>query len=136
MAGSFYRRGLVAGLAAAGGLACWWLVPASELEHAAFCAVLADFAKPPFFLTGGGDGSWELRTLLSDGRADVGKAPVMVSMGDDVGGVFQSSPPSPVDLAVVLQNLQRLGAKQAAIAAVMAWDKPDAGALKIGRAHV
>jgi len=55
---------------------------------------------------------------------------VMVSMGDDVGGVFQSSPPSPVDLAVVLQNLQRLGAKQAAIAAVMAWDKPDAGALK------
>ena len=130
MAGSFYRRGLVAGLAAATGLACWWLVPASEFEHAAFCAVLADFAKPPFFLSGGGDGSWELRTLLSDGLADAGKAPVMVSIGDDVGGVFQSSPPSPVDLAVVLQNLQRLGAKQAAIAAVMAWEKPDVGALK------
>ena len=130
MAGSFYRRGLVAGLAAAAGLSCWWLVAASELEHAAFCAVLADFAKPPFFLTGGGDGMWELRTILSDRRADAGKAPVMVSIGDDVGGVFQSSPPSPVDLAVVLQNLQRLGAKQAAIAAVMAWEKPDAGALK------
>ncbi|KAB2642975.1 MAG: hypothetical protein DVB26_00940 [Verrucomicrobia bacterium] len=132
MAGFSYRGGRVAGLAAIAGFACWWLAAATGLERAAFCTVLSSYAKPPFFLTGEGsrNAPWELRTLSMQMRPEARKAPVVVSIGDDVGGVFQSSPPSPVDLAVVLQNLQRLGAKQAAIAAVMAWDKPDAGALK------
>ena len=132
MAGFSYRGGWVAGLAAIAGFGCWWLVAASGLEHAAFCTVLGSFARPPFFLTGRGthDAPWELRTLSLQARQDARKAPVVVTIGDDTGGVFQSSPPSPVDLAVILKNLQRLGAKQAAVAAVMAWEKPDAGALK------
>ena len=132
MAGFPYRGGWVIGLAAIAGFGCWWLVADSGLEHAALRTVLGSYARPPFFLTGEGnrDAPWELRTLSLQARPAARKAPVVVSIGDDVGGVFQSSPPSPVDLAVVLQNLQRLGAKQAAIAAVMAWDKPDAGALK------
>lgn len=50
---------------------------------------------------------------------------MVVSLGDDPDGVFQSAPPSPVDLAVVFSNLQRLGVKRAASAAVLAWDAPD-----------
>jgi hypothetical protein len=50
---------------------------------------------------------------------------LIVSLGDDGDGVFQSSPPSPIDQAVILSNFQRLGARKAAIAAVLAWDAPD-----------
>jgi hypothetical protein len=44
---------------------------------------------------------------------------------EDTEGVFQSSSPTPIDLAVIFTNLRRLGAEQAASAAVLAWDKPD-----------
>ena len=132
MAVSAYRRGWVVCLAALAGFGCWYLVAGTGVERAAFGEVMRGFAKPPFFLTGKGgrDDPWELRTLSVKARIDTRKAPVVVSIGDDADGVFQSSPPSPVDLAVVLENLQRLGARQAAIAAVMAWEKPDPVALK------
>jgi len=113
-------------------LGCGYLAAVSGVERVGFCAVMRGFARPPFFLTGKGsrEQPWQLRTLAVKARIDSRQAPVVVSIGDDAGGVFQSSPPSPVDLAVVLKNLQRLGAKQAAIAAVMAWEKPDPVALK------
>jgi len=123
---------LVAGLAAIAGLGCWWLMAATSVERAAFGVVLGSYVRPPFLLTGDGSraAAWKLRTRSLQARPDERQAPVVVSIGDDAGGVFQASPPSPVDLAVVLRNLQRLGAKQAAIAAVMAWEKPDAVSLK------
>ena len=119
-------------LAASAGLGCGYLAVVTGFERAAFCVVMRGYAKPPFFLSGKGSAGdpWELRTLAAKAQIDSRQAPVVVSIGDDPDGVFQSSPPSPVDLAVVLQNLQRLGAKQAAIAAVMAWEKPDPASLK------
>ena len=62
---------------------------------------------------------------LPPADGDKRQAPVIVSLGDDAEGFFQSSPPSPIDLAVILTNFQRLGAKKAATAAVLAWDAPD-----------
>ncbi|HEY8961390.1 MAG TPA: hypothetical protein VIM57_04230, partial [Luteolibacter sp.] len=52
-------------------------------------------------------------------------APVVVAIGDDPEGVFQSSPPSPVDFAVMLKNLRRLGTKRVALGTVMAWGESD-----------
>ena len=132
MTGFPYRRGLVAGLAAIAGLASWWWVAATGVERAAFCAVLDGYIRPPVFITGDGrrGAAWEVRTRLVQGPPEAREAPVVVSIGDDAGGVFQASPPSPVDLAVVQRNLQRLGVKQAAIATVMAWDQPDPVSLK------
>ena len=119
-------------VAAVAGIGCWWGLTATGAERAMFRLVMMGFANPPFFISGKGthEAPWSLRTLSVKARIDSRKAPVVVSIGDDPGGVFQSSPPSPVDLAVVLKNLQRLGAQQAAIAAVLAWEKPDPVALK------
>jgi hypothetical protein len=92
-----------------------------------FKLVARSQANPPFFI--GGDGSfakpWRLRTLASVQKPDGGSAPLIVSLGDDAAGFFQSSPPSPIDIAVILTNFQRLGATKAATAAVLAWDAPD-----------
>ena len=132
MAGFFHPRLLVFVVAAGAGAAGWYLAPVTGVERLAFSAVMGGYATPRFFLSGKGshDDPWSVRTLSVKPRIDSRKAPVVVSIGDDPGGVFQSSPPSPVDLAVVLKNLQRLGARQAAIAAVMAWEKPDPVSLK------
>lgn len=119
-------------LAVAAGLAFSWVTARTGVERVLFQVVMRGFANPPFFVSGeGGHGApWVLRTLASVPRIDSGKAPVVVSLGDDPEGVFQSSPPSPSDLAVVLGNLQRLGARHAAVAAVLAWESPDPVALK------
>jgi len=88
-------------------------------------------ANPPFIIAGNGSQSqpWSLRVLAPHRKADPKEVPAIVSLGDDPQGIFQSSPPSPVDIAVVLKNTRRLGADKAAISAVLAWDEPDVIAL-------
>jgi hypothetical protein len=119
-----FRVPLLAALAAS---ACWIFLPGSAIDRAAFSLAARGFANPPFFITGEGSrkSPWKLRTFASKPRSDPKRAPLIVALGDDVEGVFQSSPPSPIDLAVILSNFQRLGAKKAATAAVLAWDAPD-----------
>lgn len=113
--------------AAATALACWWLIPGSRLDRAAFASVARAFANPPLFIAGHGSPAapWTLRTFAAHNQTDPRQAPVVVSLGDDPEGFFQSSPPSPIDLAVILTNFQRLGAKRATTAAVLAWSAPD-----------
>ncbi len=127
MAGTFQRRLLVPLVSAAAALACWITLPGGRLDRAAFDGVCRGFANPPFFVTGEGsrENPWSLRTFAAAPRTDAADAPLIVSLGDDPEGVFQSSPPSPIDMAVVLTNFHRLGVKQAAVAAVLAWDQPD-----------
>lgn len=114
-------------LAAAAAIACWHLLPGTALDRAAFTAIVRGSANPPFFISGNGSlaDPWKLRTFASRPQADPGRVPLIVSLGDDAEGVFQSSPPSPIDLAVIFNNFQRLGARNAATAAVLAWDTPD-----------
>jgi hypothetical protein len=125
--GTFQRRLRVWLAAAIVAVVCWWLVPGSRVDHAAFETVARGFANPPFFISGNGSHAspWRLRTFGSTGKPDTRQAPVIVSLGDDIEGFFQSKPPSPIDLAVVLSNFQRLGARKAATATVLAWDAPD-----------
>jgi hypothetical protein len=129
---SFQRRFWILLLAGIAGVGCWWALTKTDAERVVFRAVIRGFANPPFFVTGNGshETPWTLRTLATVPKIDSGKAPVVVSIGDDPDGVFESSPPSPTDFAVVLKNLQRLGAKNAAIAAVLAWEKPEPMDLK------
>lgn len=113
--------------AAAAAIACWHLLPGTMPDRAAFTAIARGAANPPFFISGNGslESPWKLRTFASRPSANPGRVPLIVSLGDDAEGVFQSSPPSPIDLAVILTNFQRLGARNAATAAVLAWDAPD-----------
>ncbi len=127
MACPLQRRLIVLLGAAAAGFACWKTLPGTSIDKAAFTTIAGSFANPPYFVSGHGSHAkpWKLRTLPADQKPDKRQAPVIVSLGDDVDGFFQTSPPSPVDLAVVLTNFQRLGAKKAATAGVLAWEKPD-----------
>jgi hypothetical protein len=119
-----FRVPLSAALAAVIG---WIFLPGSALDRAAFRLVARSAANPPFFVTGEGSRAnpWKLRTFASKQQPDPERAPLIDSLGDDPEGFFQNSPPSPIDLAVILSNFRRLGAKKAATAAVLAWDKPD-----------
>jgi len=63
--------------------------------------------------------------MSATAKPDQRQAPVIVSLDDDLERYFQTSPPSPIDLAVIFSNFHRLGAKKAATAAVLAWEAPD-----------
>ena len=121
--------------AAAVGLAVWKYAPSisgfTELDRAVFETSIGSFANPPYFVSGNGshEQPWTLRTLTSGASKSRQEAPSVISIGDDPDGVFQSSPPSAVDYAVILRNLKRLGVRRVAIPAVMAWDEPDPIAL-------
>ncbi len=114
-------------IAATAAIACWFFFPGTAFDKAAFAAVSRCTANPPFFISGNGShcNPWKLRTFAAQSKADRHQAPVIVSLGDDLEGFFQTSPPSPIDLAVVLTNFRRLGAHKAASGAVLAWETPD-----------
>jgi hypothetical protein len=85
------------------------------------------FANPPFFVSGDGTHAkpWGLRTLAAPGSKPAVAPPTVLGIDDDRDGVFQTSPPSPVDYAVIFRNLHRLGTRHLAHGMVMAWDDPD-----------
>ncbi|MFZ9936087.1 MAG: hypothetical protein ACO3JG_03400 [Luteolibacter sp.] len=111
-------------LSGAVSLAAWWWLPGSRVERAVLDGCIRGFANPPFFIQEK-NGGWAVRTVNAQPRIAPGHLPLLVSLDDDPEGVFQTSPLSPIDLAVVFKNLRRLGAEQAASAAVLAWDAPD-----------
>lgn len=133
MARSLIRRFAVLVASAAAGYSLWWLAPSQpwfrEFDRAVFSGVVQACANPPLIVSGDGTYSspWTLRTLTSipAKRTNDSPASVVVAIGDDPEGVFQSSPPSPVDFAVMLKNLRRLGTKRVALGTVMAWGESD-----------
>jgi hypothetical protein len=127
-------RGLVT--AALLGLAVWKYAPLIpgyvELDRAVFAIATRTFANPPFFISGTGsqDKPWTLRTLSAVTPASTRTTEIpVIAIDDDREGVFQSSPPSAVDYAVILRNLKRLGVRHVALSALMAWDAADPIAL-------
>lgn len=99
-----------------------------EADRSAFGAVLLGSANPPFIIAGEGshEHPWSLRLLSSAGEAPTTPPPLtVISIGDDPDGVYQSSPPSAVDYAVMLRNLRKLGAKSVGLGATLVWPDPD-----------
>ncbi len=108
-------------------VAAQMLLPGSALDRFAFGSIVRGFFNPPLFISGNGSHAepWQLGSMASHAKPDKRQAPVVVSLGDDIEGFFQSSPPAPIDVAVMFSNFHRLGAKKAATAAVFAWEAPD-----------
>lgn len=131
MAKFFQRRVRVLLFAGAAAFAVWKFGPASPqlqaTDQVAFRVVSEAFANPPFFITGDGSHAnpWELRTLSSGDVKSKVPLPTLVSIGDDPDGVFQSTPISPIDYAVIFRNLDRLGVKHVALGALLSWNDPD-----------
>jgi hypothetical protein len=114
-------------LISAAALVVWIVAPGAGWDRAAFATVASSFVNPPLFVSGQGTRAdpWKLRAFSSESKLDRRNAPVIVALEDDPEGFFQSSPPAPIDLAVIFTNFHRLGAKKAATAAVLAWETPD-----------
>jgi len=133
MSWTIARRILVLLASTGAGFSVWRLAPATPefrlLDRAAFTAVAGASCNPPLFVSGEGTRGqpWTLRTVAANGaKSKRGPAaPAVVAIGDDPERVFQSSPLSQVDYAVILKNLQRLGVKRAALGVVMAWGESD-----------
>jgi hypothetical protein len=125
--GSFLHRFRLPLAAIATALAAWFILPGSSIDRFFFTSAVRGFANPPFFISGAGSHAepWKLRTFIWRNRLNPDESPPIVVLDDDAEGFFQSSPPSPIDLAVILTNFQRLGASSAACAAVLDWESPD-----------
>lgn len=115
---------LIAAIVATG---TWKFFPGTAPDRAAFALVVGGFINPPLFISGAGTHSvpWKLGSMSATAKPDKRQAPVIVSLGDDLEGYFQTSPPAPIDVAVIFSNFHRLGARKAATAAVFAWETPD-----------
>lgn len=75
-----------------------------------------------------GEGShanpWQLHT--SGSRTASNLSPASIGLKDNLAGIFQSSPHSPIDMAVIFNNLRRLGTQKLAFSPMLSWDEPDA----------
>ena len=109
------------------GLMVWKILPGGKADRWWFETTVRGFINPPWFLDGRGslEDPWSLRAASPRLAASRKAAPPTVSLGDDEDGIFQSSPPSPVDMSLILRNLHRLGAGKAALATILAWPEPD-----------
>jgi hypothetical protein len=124
---TFHRRLWVLLISAAAGVGVWKWAPIEDCDRVAFTTVARSFYNPPWVASGRGTHArpWALHAFSAESKPDPAQAPAVVSLGDDRDGVFQSSPPAPIDLAVIFSNLQRLGIKKTASAAVLSWENPD-----------
>ena len=114
---AFHRQLWVLLFSAAAGIGVWKWAPIEDWDRVAFTAVARSFYNPPWVASGQGTEAqpWALHAFSAESKPDPAQAPAVVSQGDDRDGVFQSSPPAPIDLAVIFSNLQRLGIKKAAL---------------------
>ncbi len=107
-------------------LLAWALLPDTIIDSALFSLSAKTIANPPFFITGNGthENPHTLRTLRSSSDISSTELPVNITISDDPDQIFQSSPPSPVDFAVILKNLRRLGTDSVTIAMPLSWQDP------------
>jgi hypothetical protein len=109
-----------------GGLACWF-IPGSSVERYAFLFTTIPFSGSESVIDG--DGSFEKPYAHKSTKPlDFNKInqPIDIAITDDPNQIFQSSPPSPVDFAMILNNLRRLKQDSIAIGIPLTWTEPEA----------
>jgi len=107
-------------------LLAWIYLPGTVMDASFFSTSSKVIAKPPFFITGNGkqETPHTLRTLRSAANL-ITEQPISITITDDPEQIFQSSPPSPIDYAVILKNISRLGSKSVSISTPLAWQEAD-----------
>jgi hypothetical protein len=120
------RRILQLIICATAALLAWTVVPGTFIDRGLFSLTARTFAETPFFITEkeGGDSAHTLHTLRQQATTTTESLPDIV-ITDDPDRVFQASPPSPVDIAIILKNLRRLGRNSIAIGTPLAWSETD-----------
>lgn len=112
--------------AAATAAVCWIYVPSSPVDGHAFLAFARINHGHEVKISGKGNHASPWQVQWNPDHSDTKNQPVIISLNDDPNSFFQSSPHAPVDIAVILSNIQRLGARHLACAPLLAWENPDA----------
>jgi hypothetical protein len=110
----------------AGGLACW-LSPGTAVERYGFLFTTIPFTGTQSTIDG--DGSPEKPYAHKTSKQINFKKisqPIDITITDDPNQIFQSSPPSPVDYAIILKNLTRLHQDSIAIGTPLTWTETEA----------
>lgn len=120
------RRYLKLLICALSAVIAWTILPGTFIDRALFSLTVRSFVQEPFFITGTGihKSAYTLHTLKRQ-NAPSGDPLPEIAITDDPDRVFQTSPPSPVDFAVILKNLRRLGRDSIAIGIPLAWQQTD-----------
>lgn len=113
-------------ICAAAALLTWSVLPGTFIDRGFFSLTARTFAEPPFFITekGGADSAHTLHTFKQQATTPSEPLPDIV-ITDDPDRVFQAFPPTPVDFAIILKNLRRLGRDSIAIGTPLAWSETD-----------
>ena len=104
----------------------WFLIPGTGLDRWAFTTLASTVSENPITVEGKGSHAspWELQTTSpSEIPAEL---PASIGLKDNLDDIFQSSPHSPIDMAVIFNNLRRLGTQKLACSVLLSWDDPDA----------
>ena len=104
----------------------WVLIPLTPLDRIALQTSATWFSDSPISIEKSTrqENTW----LATEGYDAIGPStsvPIIISLEDDADGIFQESPHSPVDFAVIFNNLKRLGIQNLCSTSVLAWDQPD-----------
>ncbi|MES2995267.1 MAG: hypothetical protein V4733_00490 [Verrucomicrobiota bacterium] len=104
--------------AAAAAFAVSVFIPGTALDRFAFRI----FAKEEAHIRGSGtdDDPWR----LTHTKSIAPQSHLVVSLGDDTHGTFQSNPPAPLDFAVILKKSRSLATRGVAIGTPLSWDAP------------
>lgn len=120
------RRILQLIICATAALLAWTVLPGTFIDRGFFSLTARTFAEPPFCITekGGAASTHTLHTFKQQATTPSEPLPDIV-ITDDPDRVFQASPPTPVDFAIILKNLRRLGRDSIAIGTPLAWSETD-----------
>jgi hypothetical protein len=110
-------------------IAVWLVIPGSKIERNTFKALAQRMAGSPIEISGAGSHADPWQMSFRSNPGDGSNMPGTVALKDNLENIFQSSPHSPIDMAVIFKNLQRLGTKHLACSVLLAWEEPDPIAL-------
>ncbi len=108
-----------------GCIACW-LIPGTSVERYAFLITTIPFTGPQSVIDGNGSAEkpYAHKTTKPLDFKKISR-PIDITITDDPNQIFQSSPPSPVDFAIILKNLTRLRRDSIAISIPLTWTDPE-----------
>jgi len=107
----------------------WLVLPGSSVDRELLKLLAQWHTGSPVEISGKGSqlSPWQSKQRIGTGASAVELS--TIGLKDNLEGIFAGSPHSPLDLAVIFDNLQRLGSKQLACSVLLAWEKPDPAAL-------
>ena len=106
-------------------MAVWFFVPGKGIDRQLLVLTAGGLVEGSMKIEGNGSHfkPWQLSSEAE--RPTMVEATGTIGLKDNLDGIFQDSPHAPIDMAVILNNLQRLGTRQLACSVLLAWDEPD-----------